>query len=116
MDDLISRQVAIDALNEANEAGVCWRGGYEQRRNDFQEAIDCINDLPTAQKWIPCSERLPEPEVETQMRGWFITSNQYGGVSMTCYEFENSPFKKGWQTDMRILAWMPLPEPYKGVE
>ncbi len=65
------------------------------------------------QGWIPVTERLPEPVTPSQRRGWFITSNQYGGVALTCYEFESSPFKEGWQTDMTILAWMPLPEPYK---
>lgn len=67
-------------------------------------------------KWIPVSERLPKPVALSQKREWFITSNQYGGVTLTCYEFEASPFKEGWQTDMTILAWMPLPKPWKGEE
>lgn len=67
-------------------------------------------------KWIPVSERLPKPIAPSQRREWFITSNQYGGVTLTCYEFEEGPFKKGWKTDMTILAWMPLPEPWKGEE
>lgn len=81
-------------------------------------AKQLIDEQPTVepQRWIPCSKRLPEPVVSSQIRGWFITSNQYGCVTVTRYEFEASVFKKGWQTDMTdmtILAWMPLPEPYK---
>lgn len=64
-------------------------------------------------RWIPVTERLPEPKAPSQKREWFITSNQYGGVTQTCYEFEDGVFCKGWQTNFEILAWQPLPEPYK---
>lgn len=61
MNDLISRQVAIDALKETDDVGVCWKGGYVQRHSDFEEAINCIKELPSAEperkkgKWIKIS-------------------------------------------------------------
>lgn len=82
------------------------RDQYEKGFNDGR--------LSAESHWIPVTERLPEPVAESQKREWFITSNQYGGVTITCYEFESSPFKEGWQTDMTILAWMPLPAPWEG--
>ena len=116
MNDLISRQAAIDALGERP---MVWTDDDQYmlgERSQYDRDRLAIGTLPPAQpeqRWIPCSERLPKPIAPSQRREWFITSNQYGGVTLTCYEFEASPFKEGWQTDMTILAWMPLPEPYK---
>lgn len=108
-DDLICRQTAILALVHEQS----WNMHEDQRT-----AIGVIAVLPPAdaQRWIPCSERLPEPKAPSQKREWFITSNQYGGVTQTCYEFEGGVFCKGWQTNFEILAWQPLPKPYKGGE
>ena len=112
MSDLISRQAAIDVLAEMQ--GRCTtKAALIQNSKIWQQ----IKDLPSAEpRWIPVAERLPEPVAPSQRRGWFLTSNQYGSVTLTCYEFETSPFREGWQTDMTILAWMPLPEPYKRSE
>lgn len=65
-------------------------------------------------KWIPCSERLPKIEREGQRRGWYSTTNEYGSVGMTQYEFYHDLLKTGWQSEHQIVAWMPLPEKYKG--
>lgn len=60
MNDLISRQDVIDALNK--------KWVEEDFKDEFGYGFDaCLNwmdalirKLPSAQKWIPCSERLPE--------------------------------------------------------
>lgn len=56
------------------------------------------------QRWIPVSEKLPERE------GWYLTSlgdKTYGGADVDMY-------CKGWvKYGTHVLAWMPLPEPYK---
>lgn len=70
-------------------------------------------------RWIPCSERLPERTSEKQKRGWYLTTNGYGSVGVTKYEFEANSFGYiGWgeghrQADIKIIAWMPLPKPWK---
>lgn len=70
--------------------------------------------------WIPCSERMPEENVDVLV--WF-EYNRYGdynrlfktiGIS---YVFNGrwSGFvngSSGW-TQLRIIAWQPLPEPYR---
>lgn len=95
----------------------------EMFRNASLEAVeDLMNngdmvDLEVKQtEWIPCTERLPEIEREGQRRGWYLTTNGYGCVSLTQYEFYHDLLKTGWQSDIQITAWMPLPEPYKGGE
>ena len=115
MDDLISRQAAID-----NMARVIW--GYPNeiypQLNDYSMALALAKDglmgVPSAQQWIPCSERLPKRKDETQMRGYYLTTNAYGSVGLTKYEFEGGGLGYAWDSYIRIVAWMPLPEPYKG--
>ena len=69
-------------------------------------------DVP---QWIPCSERLPEkpenyPSCETR-RKWYLVSLESGCVETIGYEFDRDE----WQiTGSPVIAWMPLPEPYKG--
>lgn len=52
-------------------------------------------------EWIPVSERLPEK------KGYFLTSTVFNDVY--CDFWNGEEFER---TEM-ILAWMPLPEPYK---
>lgn len=74
------------------------------------------------QRWIPCSERLPENEtrVLTTIKipnriarvrsGWYDSGffpNDHGGF------FHNDNGDVWKATDMEVVAWMPLPEPYK---
>lgn len=74
------------------------------------KAMEGIGRLP---KWIPCTEREPERESESQMRGYYLTTNAYGTVSVTRYEFEGGGLGFGWGSDIRIIAWQPLPKGYK---
>lgn len=82
MDDLISRQAAIDALNKLARKKFTLAYEYEIYLGALHEAADDIRGLPSAQpercencvnfsktrllipqpeqQWIPCSERLPE--------------------------------------------------------
>lgn len=90
MDDLISRQAAIDALH----MHLMYRMGTDSNKKRLDE---WINNLPSAQQerdtgysdgfadgyiagqketqpepqWIPCSERLPEEE------GYYLTAHSY---------------------------------------
>ena len=69
-----------------------------------QNAIDLLLHAPTIepkQEWIPCEERLPEVGMSvlvTSKNGYVYTSNIAHGE---------------WEYGGEIVAWMPLPEPYK---
>lgn len=104
MSDLISRQAAIKKIE--------WWFGILKQNPDI--LIDVIKTLPSAQQWIPVSERFPE---ESGM--YFVTiqyHNDFIGSDMRWY-FEGH---NAWESDEWecVLAWMPLimPEPYKGGE
>lgn len=57
-----------------------------------------------AEKWIPCSERLP-----VKIGNYLVTTSR-GGVWAKRWD-------RGWcgnKNNNNIKAWMPLPSPYKG--
>ena len=58
-------------------------------------------------KWIPCSERLPENamNVIAQFSSGTVTELRYAGngIFEGIYDYSTKV----------IIAWMPLPEPYK---
>ena len=132
MSDLISRQAAIDALNEVVK---------DHSITDF-DAIASILDLPPAQPephWIPVTERMPDVGVdgEIEILGYeqlaiadstFKISNPVLATRKIDDRYELAVLqwevdgndRKYWVNDggsiiKGVTAWMPLPEPYKGV-
>lgn len=91
--NLVSREKAIDvAIDEYNR-------GYKE---GFEAA---------SLKWIPCSERLPEELTDV------LISDLEGDVYITrLIDVIND--RAEWLAEIRagadIVAWMPLPESYKG--
>lgn len=138
MNDLISRQDAIDVLNKLDVSdGV----GISSIACDVQKsAISAIQHLPSAQRWIPCSERLPE--FDTKVLAWVENKdpegrfNSHGVYTATLrdkipqhdpegkrnfwgipgYDSEWSVWSWSYFTEPDVKAWMPLPEPWRGEE
>ena len=85
----------------------------------YAEALDQIIKLISvnvAQKWIPCEEGLPEPNMA--VLGYApafdnIYAVYYDSVCgwMTWSPVYDNPFPS---CQGEIVAWIPLPEPYKG--
>ena len=72
-----------------------------------------VRPLP-ADRWIPCSERLPELLKEV-----LVVVKDGSRVWVDIAEcFEGYDGKLVWTGlyGVELVAWMPLPEPYKGVE
>lgn len=95
-DVLISRQSAIDAIDEIDsEVADGYGFQYEKWRQYF-----C--DLPSAEpKWIPVMERLPEYGIDV------LTVDGYGE-----YEINHIIDDDEWYWEP-VTAWMPLPK-WKG--
>ena len=111
MDDVISRQAALDALRDAENHA------FNSFYKGLIKAHKIIADLPSAQperKWISCSERLPEKPDNYPCCGiyrtYFLVTLESGCVKSLGYEFDSDM----WQiTGSPVIAWMPLPEPYQ---
>ena len=116
MSDLIERQAAIDAVKKH----------YRAYDNDMLELIAFdIERLPPAQperKWIPCSERLPELDEDGYSQKVLACFGNFPGCEILEYRATKG-IGKWYNGDMdespedigvMVLAWMPLPEKYKG--
>lgn len=86
-----------------------------------QQMINMIEGLPPvtpANRWIPVSERLPEKSgmyIVTDKVFSLVDSEHTGRFKRMTEQVEFCNGK--WQRATRfyeIVAWMPLPEPYKG--
>ena len=125
MRELIERQAAIDAIH--CNIVVTGRENAELVAKTMGEFVDRIKALPTIQpevlacgngeliaklepQWIPVSERLPE-----ESEYCIITANDGVGHRTTFAKFQKKA--KSWdltgaRSYWRVIAWMPLPEPY----
>ena len=111
MNDLISRQAAIEAVHKEFDECLVWDESGETTANEVEKILE---ELPSAQpqRWIPCSERLPEDGT------WNIFTDGKK-ISIGRYKFDViSHFwpEPRWFDLEDAIAWMPLPEPWKGEE
>ena len=75
-------------------------------------------DADRPQEWIPCSERLPRPYTAV------LVCDECGWISLGSYRpCDVTEKNSGWSTLTRIkiptdgiIAWMPLPQPWKGAD
>ena len=111
-DDLISRQAAIDV------ADAVWSVTGDK---NVAKVWAQIKDLPSAQpkqRWIPCGERLPE---KAEGQYWVCTDTGYQCQCRWTDDVYGLGSSGEWAWKIfdipqysHVIAWMPLPEPYKG--
>lgn len=90
---------------------------YEQV--DICHGLNLARDIVSAVQepgWIPAEERLPDPDTEV-LAQWEKTIRQTGEV-YTYLDVLRVDGMERWYGDRgmptgRVLAWMPLPEPYR---
>ena len=89
---------------------------------EFEErAIDMV--LSAVSHWIPVTERLPETDDEV-LTTYIVNGdmeNRYTETSSYYFDGFSGYWSSPWDkyriagTRIEVIAWMPLPEPYKGV-
>lgn len=119
MDDLISRQAAIDFINAGHLVNPNEPRWSDNEVMNFlksrppaeiteEQAIDKLHETGwmqnhdkemTNSRWIPCKERLPEE------KGTYLTTTIKGAVRVNHFH------GKQWGYSNDAVAWMPLPAP-----
>lgn len=112
MSDLISRQAILkniekirqsaQMMDDTHRADIIMHGMYLCEK--------AVRNQPPAQQWIPCSERLPEEGEVVLTQAKFKDD-----IKMAVSARVDFNYWTGWGTrEINIVAWMPLPEPFKG--
>lgn len=104
MSDLISRKTALE------RAEACKFTDKNEKRK-FMDWLNYCLDAAIEPQWIPCSERLPEEGGE-----YLVTAEDYTTeVIVLSYDADASDWSDYFDNMYdEVIAWMPLPEPYKG--
>lgn len=99
---LIDKDALLKELNDLFE----WC--RDSRSAGLEQAMCMIHEQPTIAQWIPVSERLPE----VGRNIWVIGCGRNGCVDVY-WTGSTSWIIASNKYDGKVIAWMPLPEPYK---
>lgn len=102
MDDLISRQAVIEVIDAVFPV--------DPMKSEYAQGIACgaalaktyVEQLPSAQQWIPCSERLPD------QNGKYLVVGRRKAINILKFDGGR------WYGKWGVVAWMPLPDCYQG--
>ncbi len=105
--------ITASVLGEREYGRMMYRRGYRKAVEAIQGKNEECNRI--RHKWIPCNERIPTREEYLENDGRFVLDDgnrRYFGL----FDIYEGKFKTfiGDKEDKCVIAWMPLPEPYKG--
>ena len=115
MNDLIMRK---DVEQMLKDLGGCDASDKEAAGWDkaIDAAMEGLRKVESADKWIPCSERLPEVPEDTDDKDCPEFNVMIEGASIATtlkYSLDGAWFDDLGQV-YEVIVWMPLPEPWEG--
>lgn len=99
IEDILQHENVLASANHV------YKSGYRDRQ---YEIIDTIKRQPKLGEWIPVSERLPETDDKVMC----CTETKKGNKNIVIGYYMDGAWRCGMNSN--VIAWMPLPEPYKG--
>lgn len=125
------RLIDADALIEKCGEWYVEEGPEDGFIGTIKQLIDTQPTIQSEQRWVPCSERLPEEHewIGTKRFGTTISDEVYvtfeapdGQRFADHINFQNGKLSRSDEQRMKVIykgakpiAWKPLPESYKGV-
>ena len=124
----MNNQDVINFLNQVRKILLDDKSWLESTIQPINEAFDMAisalkeQTLPSAQPephWIPVSERLPEEDDYKSCMEcldgavWYFTKNGTMGLGYYYKSTKEWSTTDDLKTDGKVVAWMPLPEPYR---
>ena len=114
----LRKEEAIEWLKQIKNRYI--HGGDERFDESRKNALDMAIKSLENTRWIPCSERLPEEIMNpiTQDYYEYLCTADFGyAIDTRAYKFGGGHWWHGAGiVDNYVIAWMPLPEPYEGVD
>lgn len=116
--DVLKEALKKPILMDNEKANRIWEGWHECTIA-VDEAINAQPTIESEQRWIPCSERLPHGSCSD-----LVNVSIHDDSGDTPYDYTSC----GWVTtdgeywivdgeiNNHVVAWMPLPEPWRGEE
>lgn len=112
MNDTISRREALDIVEHITSSmSICLNEDecHGMKRMQQQVILELAN-MPPAREWIPCSEHLPK------VREWVLCQCRAGIMDvlrLTEDGYWNKNYPHAEYMSGFVIAWMPLPQPYR---
>lgn len=105
---------------EAIHFAECLKNNWTINFNDMEEFCDMVIEVLKQTAWIPCSERLPEENGQYLITVKYVHVDGYDDIYAEHGDWMDGKwdmfcFGHCGQVE-KILAWMPLPEPWGGVK
>lgn len=79
----------------------------EELQQCVDRAVERLKEEVQTDRWIPVSERLPEKGKQV------LCCNKHGSVFTSTITYIGSNRLVSFGQHHEVIAWMPLPEPYK---
>ena len=78
----------------------------------LEKAIEIVQEVAKeyGNGWIPCSERLPEPNTRV------MACSNNGKIEIDAFGMVSQRWLRATKEKVEIVAWQPIPQPFKGVE
>ena len=104
-DDTVSREAVKELFQEGSVMGMYYFLGIDN--------LPSVTPTRKKEEWIPCSERLPENNGVYLVTIIFDIDETESGRDVTKAYFCSQSKKWKYFSNDDVIAWMPLPEPYK---
>ena len=100
---MVKKQCIIECPDDANDAS-----------KEIIEAYNMAIEALERQRWIPCNKDLPEKS-DRYLAIVLIGTDKFPIVEILVFKKDRGRwFRQGRGNE--VIAWMPLPEPYKAGE